>query len=144
MKRIVPSLWTFVFGIFWTFYCTQAVAVLHGSTSAVRKISVYTGVNNTEFKQITQVHAPYDPCLHAESANAILPLEEFTGTTNEEETEQESKSGLAFSHRLHRCLASTSAGQVRPAHHRRCEPSIPRYLLLGNLRIHDCIEGLIS
>jgi hypothetical protein len=144
MKRIVPSLWTFVFGIFWTFYCAQAVTLLHGSTSAASQISVDTGVRNTEFHQIPQAHAPYDPFFHAESANGILPWGEIAGTTNEEETEQETKSALAFNHRLHRFLTTTSTGQVCPSHRKRCEPGIPRYLLLGNLRIHDCIEGLIS
>jgi len=144
MRRIVPSFWTFVFGIFWTFYCAQAVAVLHSPTPEFRQIGVDTGVNNTAFHQIPQAHAPYDPFFHADSANGILPWEEFTGTTNEEETERDTKSGSAFSQKIARFLTPTSTGQVRPSLRKRCEPGIPRYLLLGNLRIHDCIEGLIS
>ena len=143
MKRIVPSFWTFVFGIFWTLYCAQAMSVLHGPTSAAIPISVETGVQNTEFRQIPQVHAPYDPNLHSQSTAGILPLEEVVANSNEEETERGTKSGQATTLHLSRFLTATTTGQVRPSHRRRCESNIPRYLLLGNLRIHDCIEGLI-
>lgn len=141
MKRKVPVFWTFVFGVFWTFYCAQAIAVLQGPASAAIPISIDTGVRSTEFQQIPQVHAPYDPCLHAHSTAGILPLEEFAGTTSEEETDQEKKAGQASTHRTYRFLTLTSAGQVRSAQRRRCEPGIPLYLLLGNLRIHDCSEA---
>ena len=143
MKRKVPIMWTLMFGLIWTFYCAQAVAVLHGSpTTAVSQIVVDAGARSTVIQQSPRVHAPYDPFYHTESTAGILPLEEFAGATNEEETEQETKSGLSNPHQFYRYLTPTSTGQVRSTHRRRCEPSIPLYLLLGNLKIYDCIEGL--
>lgn len=145
MKRKVPLLWIMMSGLFWAFYCTQAIAVLQAPTTEVDQTRRTSVVAIAQINEIPREHAPYDPYLQStSSAGGILPLEEFAGSTNEEETGRETKIGQAQSHQLYRYLASASTKQVRPSHLRGFQTNIPLYLLLGNLRVHDCAEGLFS
>lgn len=143
MPQKLPRLFLLIFGIFCALYSAQAAEVLHRQLSTSPSVVAACGESSHgNLRALTHDQLPANPFIGTAYSGGIIGFEELNGSMGEGETEDESeapdeaRTGDAQYPFGNQRLES----QAKEIPHKK-GVALPLYLLLGNIREHDCPQA---